>query len=67
MWNSVRFLVRDFNGAVNRDSSDRLLDGRGGTDVVGVAFAHMSRSCDVFIAKISIVSAKYWGILDNGE
>jgi hypothetical protein len=61
MWNSVRFLVRDFNGAVSRDKNeddDRLFDGRGDTDVVGVTFAHMSICCDVLIAKISIVKAR---------
>lgn len=64
----MRFLVRDFNGAVSRDINDLLFDGRGDTDVVRVAFAHMSICCEVFIAKIPIVSAKYsFGILDSGE
>lgn len=61
MWNSVRFLVRDFNGAVSRDKNDLPFDGKGDTDVVGVTLAHMSICCEVFIAKISIVSAKYSG------
>lgn len=43
--------MRDFKGAVSLDSSDRPVDGVGGTVVEGETFAPMSGRCVVCIAK----------------
>lgn len=41
MWKSVRFLERDRSGEVSLDSNDRVVEGSGDSEGVGVAFAHM--------------------------
>jgi hypothetical protein len=59
--------ARDFRGDVNLENSDRLDDIEGGCESDGVAFAHMSESCDAFDAKSSSGSAKDSDLLDGGH
>jgi hypothetical protein len=69
MWNSVRLRARDFRGEVNLENKERLddVEGEGVCESVGVAFAHMSESGDVFDAKSSTGGAKGPEILDGGH
>lgn len=68
MWNSVKLRVRDLRGAVNLEKRERPVEVRGdGEAVIGVAFAHMSGTGDMFVAKSSTVGAKCSEILDNGQ